>query len=285
MRPSLFFLTIGHIAEDLLPDGSITPGGTVSFAALTARNLGERAAILTVSPDHLRHLDLFHDIEIRGRISEISTRFENIYTPQGRIQYLRGRAPIIDIADVPEEWKQQADIVHIGPIAQECGAELATIFKHALIGITPQGWMRAWDSSDNRVRPVAWEKAEEILKYSGALVLSEEDLPRNDEGERLLQSYIDRCPVVAFTRGSHGCTVYWEGQSFDSPAYPAREVDPTGAGDVFAAAFFIKLRETGSPPEAAHFANAAASINIERPGLSGAPSLAEVLHRLTNPTR
>ena len=39
-------------------------------------------------------------------------------------------------------------------------------------------------------------------------------------------------------------------------------VDDLGAGDVFAAAFFIALREERPPVEAAAFANAAAAVRI-----------------------
>jgi len=48
-------------------------------------------------------------------------------------------------------------------------------------------------------------------------------------------------------------------------------VDPTGAGDVFAAAFMIRLIETDDPCQAAQFANTVASFSIEGPGVSGIP--------------
>jgi hypothetical protein len=66
-----------------MPDGSYIPGGTVTFASVTARNLGERAAILTAAPHDVRQSPLFHDIEIRGPETNVATIFENIYTPAG----------------------------------------------------------------------------------------------------------------------------------------------------------------------------------------------------------
>jgi sugar/nucleoside kinase (ribokinase family) len=53
-------------------------------------------------------------------------------------------------------------------------------------------------------------------------------------------------------------------------------MDPTGAGDVFSAAFLIRLAETGDPCEAARFANVAASFSIEAPGVSGIPTRRQV---------
>ena len=64
------------------------------------------------------------------------------------------------------------------------------------------------------------------------------------------------------------------------PAYQANEVDPTGAGDVFATAFFVRLHETGDAVQAARFANAAASFVVEGPGVSCIPSRAQVEWRL-----
>ena len=43
---SINFLTIGHVTHDLTPDG-FRLGGTVSFAAITARRLGWQPGILT----------------------------------------------------------------------------------------------------------------------------------------------------------------------------------------------------------------------------------------------
>ncbi|MBV9614019.1 MAG: hypothetical protein JO031_01025, partial [Ktedonobacteraceae bacterium] len=47
MPSSPQFLAIGHVARDLHPDGSFSPGGTVTFAALTASRLGLSAGIIT----------------------------------------------------------------------------------------------------------------------------------------------------------------------------------------------------------------------------------------------
>ena len=57
--------------------------------------------------------------------------------------------------------------------------------------------------------------------------------------------------------------------------------DDLGAGDVFAAAFFVALRE-GRPAEcAASFANAAAAIRIEGLGASAIGSRAEIDARMS----
>jgi len=279
------FIAIGHLTQDLLPGGTYAPGGTVSFASIAAHHLGQSAAIVTVAPSFLRNLPIYKEIQIVGRIIEETTIFENIYTAQGREQFIRSVAPLIQPEDVPLEWvgyRKGVEVVHLGPVAQECPPNLLDLFPDALIGITPQGFMRTWDMTTGRVSPLRWEgtQAHALLSKAHALVLSEEDLPPGAEGNRLLQEYIEGCPVVVYTQGHKGCIVYYEGKAETVPAFPAQERDPTGAGDLFAAAFFIRLRATHNPIEAARFANAAASCKIEKLGLTEVPTLEQVYQRM-----
>jgi 1D-myo-inositol 3-kinase len=276
------FVTIGHICKDLLPDGSFIPGGTVTFASITARNLGERVGLITAAPHDLRQSPLFHGIDIRGPETDVATIFENIYTPAGREQFVRAVAPVIRENDVPEEWRGAAggvEIVHLGPIAQECDPGLVKMFPNAVIGLTPQGYMRAWPG-DGRVRAIDWEGARALLPRLSALVLSGEDLPKGPHGQEVLQLYVDHCPIVVLTQGPRGCTVFQMGEATRVPAYPALEIEPTGAGDVFATSFLIYLSKSGDSLASARFANAAAACNIEKPGATGVPTVAEVEERM-----
>jgi sugar/nucleoside kinase (ribokinase family) len=82
------------------------------------------------------------------------------------------------------------------------------------------------------------------------------------------------------TQGARGCTVFVNGEARQIPGFPAREVDPTGAGDVFAAAFLVRLSETHDPFQAARFANATASFCVEASGVTGIPTREQVQARL-----
>ena len=78
---------------------------------------------------------------------------------------------------------------------------------------------------------------------------------------------------MGVTNGSEGCLVRYKNKErhFSAPEY--KEVDPTGVGDIFAAAFFIKLFETeGDPIEAARFATLIAAPTVTRRGLQGIPT-------------
>jgi 1D-myo-inositol 3-kinase len=82
--------------------------------------------------------------------------------------------------------------------------------------------------------------------------------------------------TIIITRAERGATAYQAGESCHYPARPAEEVDPTGAGDVFAAAYLIRLTETGDACEAASFASVVASFSVEGPGVEGIPLRSQV---------
>jgi sugar/nucleoside kinase (ribokinase family) len=54
------------------------------------------------------------------------------------------------------------------------------------------------------------------------------------------------------------------------------QVDPTGAGDIFATAFFIAMASGAQPLAATRFAACLAARSVTRVGLASAPRLDEV---------
>jgi sugar/nucleoside kinase (ribokinase family) len=263
------YLVIGHITVDITPAG-LAMGGSATYAALTARAMGLRVGVVTVRGNEIPLAGL-DGIPVVAGEAEHSTTFENVYTAAGRIQYIRQTAPKIDFAIVPEAWKR-AKIIHLAPVAQEVDAVLPGDFRPALLGLTPQGWFRAWQA-DGKVYPCAWTQSEAALAQSGAVVFSVEDVASDEDAiERMAHA----ARVLAVTEGAAGARLFWHGDSrrFRSPS--VNEVDPTGAGDVFAAAFFVRLLNTRDPWEAARFANRMAAISVTRPGMLGVPTSAEV---------
>jgi sugar/nucleoside kinase (ribokinase family) len=85
-----------------------------------------------------------------------------------------------------------------------------------------------------------------------------------------------RVPVVVLTRGRGGCTVWDRAGRHDLPAFDRGEVDPTGAGDVFATAFLVRYRECANAVESARFASAAAALAVARPRLEGIAGRAQI---------
>jgi sugar/nucleoside kinase (ribokinase family) len=245
-------------------------GGSAAYAALTARALGLRVGVVTVRGDEIPMAELAGIPVVVGQ-AEHSTTFENVYTPSGRVQYIRHAAPKIDFALVPEVWRR-AKIIHLAPVAQEVDSLLPPDFHPELLGLSPQGWMRVWDD-DGHVHSCAWSHSEEAISQAGAVVFSVEDVARDEE---IIEPMAHAARVLAVTEGAAGVRLFWYGDSrrFRPPA--VTEVDPTGAGDVFAAALFVRLLNTRDPWEAARFANRMAAISVTRPGMAGVPTMDEV---------
>ena len=285
------FLTIGHVTRDILPDNTFSLGGTVTFAALTAYRLGLVAAIITCAGDELL-ADLparLPEIGLAIRTSPATTSFVNTYHEGFRTQYLQARADQLQLEDVPETWRK-ASIVLFGPLDQELSPAFVRFFpRHSgsIIAATPQGWLRRWDK-DGRVWPAPWTAAGEILPLLDILILSHDDLLPFANGNRtdadaMLTSWSMQVPLLVATDGRHGATLFQRGFAERFPPYPAHEVDPTGAGDVFAAAFLVHYHRYGDPSKAVDFANCVASLSIEHVGIAGIPTMEMVRERIRMP--
>ncbi len=263
------YLVIGHITKDIIPNG-FTLGGTASYAALTARALGLKVGIVTAIPSDLP-LDLYQGIAIHSVPTDEPSTFENIHTPEGRIQIIHHVARKLNAAMVPPEWRS-TPIVHFGPVANEVDRDLFDSFPDSFIGLTPQGWMRKWDAK-GRVSLGEWANAEDYLQRASATVLSIEDIQGD---ESMIERMLTSCRVLVITEGAAGARLYWNGdlRSFKPPRM--QEADPTGAGDIFAAAFFIRFQSTHDAWESARFATQLASRSVLRKGLSGVPTKEEV---------
>jgi sugar/nucleoside kinase (ribokinase family) len=78
------------------------------------------------------------------------------------------------------------------------------------------------------------------------------------------------------TEGAAGARVYWNGDVRRLRPPKMDEIDSTGAGDIFAAAFFIRLYLTRDPWESARFANQIAATSVTKRGLDGIPTSEEI---------
>jgi sugar/nucleoside kinase (ribokinase family) len=174
---------------------------------------------------------------------------------------------------------RQPSAVLLGPLVGEIGPDIAPLFaKPTLVTAVPQGWMRRWDET-GRVFSKPWETAAAILPHLDVLVLSLEDI--NYDLSRL-DPFFEHLALVVLTEYREGSTLYvrkndGEISRIKIPPRPANEVDPTGAGDIFATAFMIRLQETGDPIQSARFANTTASFGVEAEGVAGIPNRAQVL--------
>lgn len=256
------YLAIGHITYDQSPAGGGTVGGTVAYAGRAAQALGCRTAVVTSAETGYNLAAALPGVAVHHVPAPQTTTFANHYNGAGRAQWLYGLAAPLGAGDIPPAWRRSA-IVHLAPVAGEVDPEIIRLFTNSLVGLTPQGWLRRWDES-GRVLPARWESAEAVLPLAAAVILSEEDLPD--------PAYLDLCRhyarLLVLTQGPAGCTVFLGGEArqFVAPAVVAQDL--TGAGDIFAAAFLVRLLQTrGNPWEAAAFANEIAAASVTQNGL------------------
>ncbi|MFW5691514.1 MAG: PfkB family carbohydrate kinase [Chloroflexota bacterium] len=264
------YLLIGHIASDIVPGGR-APGGTVTYAAHTAAAFGLRVGVVTSATPGDPVLAAFAGVaQVVNLPAEQTTTYENIYTPDGRIQYVRGVAAPLHVSSIPEAWRD-APLVHLAPIADEVDAGLVDVFARSVIMLTPQGWMRRW-GGDGRVRFMPWQDYH-ALAASFVTVISEEDIA---DAPELAHAYAARAPRLVVTRSYHGGLYYIDRVAYSYAAVPSAATYPTGAGDVFATSLFAAWDRLRDFHAAVAVAAELAAHSVTRDGLASAPTADEI---------
>jgi sugar/nucleoside kinase (ribokinase family) len=264
------YLLIGHLSRDLTPEGDRL-GGTVAYAALMAFALGLRVGIVTSWGNEFPLEPYLGSLPIIKAPTERSTTFENIDRPNGRVQILHHVASPLNLHLIPESWLNPP-IVHLGPIAQEVDPGLLRHFPAAMVGVTPQGWLREWDEN-GKVSLAEWPEANFVLEKAGVTIISAEDIQGDEER---IDEMVTASQVLVVTEGDRGGRVYWNGdvRRFHAPAVNA--IDLVGAGDIFATCFFFRYYNTRDPWESARFATELASLSVTRSGIESIPTTEEI---------
>lgn len=254
--PRYDYTTVGHVTIDVLDDdGSRRAGGTAFYSALQAARLGLRTLILTRgAPAEIEALlESYRDeLDLRVIPAECTTTLQTVGMGLARHQRLLAWAGAIE-----EPIEVDTTILHLAPIAREtprawCGAA-------RFVGLTPQGLVRAWNAAGEiALGPL---RPELLPRRCDAWVLSERERACCAEPAA---AAVAAGTVVAVTAGAHPTELRLPDGELARVPVPtiAAPVEDLGAGDVFAAAFFIALRDGLSPTKATAFANAAAAVRV-----------------------
>lgn len=281
------YLVIGHICADLHPEGKVVLGGTALYSALTAARLGFRTAVLTrgvygreVHGHMVPSLEQFADeLSIIVQEADSTTMFVNTYKGGRRTQLLPHWAEPIDLRGLPPHWRN-AKIIHLGPIAQEIDPRQTGGLTPGFLGATPQGWMRNWP------KPEGGRVTTSHLRLPASLVGSLDGIIVSDEEIADCRDTVEAVGsrrLGAITMGDNGSRVIFGGKSDHVAAYKVDVADATGAGDTYAAAFFIKAIDRSlSAVKAAQFASAVSALSLTGIGVEGIPTAAAVDDFLKN---
>lgn len=262
---------------DVLADGLRRPGGSAFYSALQAARLGRRTLILTQgSLGEIEQLIEPYRAEVDLQVlpapatTTLATSVQRATSGRGEQRTQRVLAWAGRIAEVTVDTA----ILHLAPVARETPRVWRG--RADFVGITPQGLARAWDedehgemrsAADSEHREMRSTPVERGALAGGcdALVLSEHE---RASCAGLIAAASETGAVVAITAGARPTTLLTSDGGEAQVAVPAieRPRDDLGAGDVFAAAFFVALAEGQPPARAAAFANGAAAVRVSGVG-------------------
>lgn len=274
------YVAVGHVTADVLvaDDGRTRrqPGGGALYSGLQAARLGLRTLVLTRGePSQLAELlaPFREEIEVEivpaAQTTTLQTRGSGAERQQ---RVLAWAGPIGPEHFEPAALPTSAGILHLAPVAQETPPGWPC--RSSLVALTAQGLVRRWDAPSGEIQLAGIDRAQ-LPSTLDAVVIS-----ASERG--FCESLFDAAPVVAVTAGEGPTTIHVAG-GVDCSVAP-RPIggahDDLGAGDVFAAAFFIALREGLTPLRAAERGNAAAAVRIGGRGPAAIGDLAAIERRL-----
>ena len=253
---SFQYTTIGHVTVDVLADGREQPGGSAFYSALQAAALGCRTRIITRGePAQLARLlaPFAGRFEVKIQPASSTTRLATSGAGAQRHQrVLAWAGPLEDPGEL------DGGIVHLAPVARETGASwpLGADFR----GLTPQGLVRSWDESGLMFPAEVEPDQMRLADGLDSAVLGAGELP-------LCRPLVDRAvgagASVSITDEGSVNRILADGR--ETRVWPDRVERPLqdlGAGDVYAAAFFVELAAGASAREAAVLANGAARFRV-----------------------
>ena len=256
------FVAIGHVTLDRFGEAT-RPGGSALYAAVTAHRLGLSVGLLTSHGDDFPLEVIPSKIEVISVPAADTTLFEHRQEPSGRVSHVRSVAGPLTADDVPDDWRD-ASLSLLAPVVDEVDPMIAALFTDGAVGAAAQGWVRQV-KPDGLVIPRAWQSPERLLQSVQALFLSREDIRGQ---EATVVEWFQRMPVGVLTADRVGALLFVNGERYEVEPRRANEIDPTGAGDVFAATFLIQYQREGDPWLAAAAAACAGSLAVEGEGWS-----------------
>jgi sugar/nucleoside kinase (ribokinase family) len=273
---SFDYTTVGHVTADVMADGSRRPGGSAFYSALQAARLGRRTLVITQGvPREIEQLlePYRGELELQIIPAAQTTTLETVGAGAGRRQRVLAWAGPIDPG-----LALRSSILHLAPVARETPS--GRMGSADFVGLTPQGLVRRWDGDAKEVRLTAPGAAVGLLPdRCDAIVMSESE---RASCAHLIAQAARAGAIVAVTAGAAAISLLLPAGNVVEVEVPMVEdpSDDTGAGDVFAAAFFVALAEGRSPDSAATFANAAAAVRMGGPGADAIGDIAAIEARL-----
>ena len=189
-------------------------------------------------------------IEWLSKPARISTTFENTYGSAGRTQRVHAQAPRLTVRDA-RAAPLDPRILHIAPVLREIGAAFfGGLTANRFVGLTAQGLLRRV-KSDGVVSVAVARSAPTAFEIADMSIVSAEDFDGDVAQAREL---LARSRVGVLTDGHRLIHAHELGRWFEFPVVPQPIRNPSGTGDVFAAALFVRYEATGNLERSLEFA-------------------------------
>lgn len=276
-----------HPGTEVFADGMASCPGGIANLAVATRRIGLRTSLAASFGDDDYGDFCWRTLEQQERVDlSRSRRFDDWHSP-------------VTVSIAREQDRSMITHAHPSPLSADdligepprCRAVICDLATTE----GPDGWA-----------PPAWA---DLARQDGALVFADvgwdpqekwcpevlDQLPscyaftpnqveamaytRTQTPYEALYALADRVPLAVVTRGSDGAIAIdaSTGEEASVPALRVVSVDPTGAGDVFAAAFVTGTLARWALPERLAFANLCASLSVQQYGGSlAAPTWGDV---------
>src|SRR5215467_16133740 len=109
------YLLLGHVTVDRLDERRVAIGGTATYAALTARNMGARVGVHTSASYEPGLIDTLAGVLVARIPAEYTTCFVNDYSSGKRQQHIESIADKLTFEQLLPEWRNPP-VVHLGPL-------------------------------------------------------------------------------------------------------------------------------------------------------------------------
>jgi len=250
---------IGHLSRDIV-GGSTRIGGAPWYAGRGLRTLGDDA-VLFAKCGELDRARWQRRLATIGLPASLST---GGHSTSFSIRYEEGGARTMTVEAIGEPWRldeppsgllRRVEALQVAPLLRSDfdAAALERLGSGRRLLLDAQGLVRV-----PQLGPLELDAGydPDVLRHVSILKVSEE------EAEVLTGGAVDALadlgvPEVVLTRGERGSVVIVNGEAEEIPARPVGgDVDPTGAGDAFAAAYLSARHSGHSPASAARRATA-----------------------------
>lgn len=257
---------VGNLSRDRVDGSGPRAGGAPFHAARALRVLGHPSLVVTKCAEADRRLLLPPlvglGVPVLWRGGASTAAFTLRYDGDRRQTVVDALGPVWTPADL--RGLERVEWVHVGGLARSDfpAGTLAVLARERRVSFDGQGLVRPEQTGPLRL-DAGYDP--EVLRHVSILKLAEEEahVLLDEVSERALRSL--GVPEIVVTLGSKGSVVLADGQlQRVAPVRADGRVDPTGAGDAFAAAYLVSRSNRHAPGGAARRASAIVAGLLDR---------------------